>query len=334
MSDAKIPTGVSIDIGTMNIVSARRTAKGVETRRVRDAFLSLDPKAKKMLKLSGVDFVERNGELIVVGDKALELANVFGQEARRPLSQGLLAAGEIDALEILALLIKQVLGEPTVPGEVCYFSVPAAPVDAADRDVIYHRGVLSRIVTDCGYTAVPSNEAMAVIFNETAKDGFSGVGISFGSGMSNIALAVNTIEGLSFSVSKGGDWVDAGAAKAVGSTQARMCVLKEAGFNLNAPVGREQEALAVYYKTLIEYTLDAITAQFSKVRGQFAVPRPLPIVIAGGTSLAGGFVEFFNTVLETRRKKLPFEVSEVRHAKDPLGAIAQGLLLQAMQEDE
>jgi hypothetical protein len=50
--------------------------------------------------------------------------------------------------------------------------------------------------------------------------------------------------------------------------------------------------------------------------------------------MAGGFTEFFQQVLETRRKKLPFEVSEVRHAKDPLGAIAQGLLLQAIQEYE
>ena len=337
MSKTAAPTqfrGVSVDIGTMNIVSARRSEKGVETRRVRDAFLDLDPSAKRMLKLSGVDFFERGGELLIVGDKALEIANVFGKEARRPLSQGLLAAGELDALEVLGLLIRQVLGEPAEPNEACYYSVPAAPVDAPDRDIIYHQGVLGRIVTECGFRAVPSNEAMAVVFNETAKDGFSGVGISFGSGMSNVALAVNTIEGMSFSVARGGDWIDAGAAKAVGSTQARMCSLKEGGLDLTAPVGREQEALAVYYKSLIEYTLDNISAQFARVRGQFAVPRPIPIVIAGGTSMAGGFTEFFQQVLETRRKKLPFEVSEVRHAKDPLGAIAQGLLLQAIQEYE
>jgi hypothetical protein len=318
----------------MNVVSARRGAKGIESRRVRDAFLDLDPSAKRMLKLSGVDFFERNGELLIVGDKALEIANVFGKEARRPLSQGLLAAGEIDALEVLGLLVKQVLGEPAEAGEACYYSVPASPVDATDRDVIYHSGVLGRIVTECGFRAVPSNEAMAVIFNETAKDGFSGVGISFGSGMSNVALAVNTIEGMAFSVARGGDWIDAGAAKAVGSTQARMCALKEGGLDLTKPVGREQEALVVYYKSLIEYTLDNIAAQFSRVRGQFAVPRPIPIVVAGGTSLADGFLDFFKAVLETRRKKIPFEVSEVRHAKDPLGAIAQGLLLQAIQEYE
>ncbi len=326
--------GVGLDIGTMNVVSARRGAKGIESRRVRDAFLDLDPSAKRMLKLSGVDFFERNGELLIVGDKALEIANVFGKEARRPLSQGLLAAGEIDALEVLGLLVKQVLGEPAEAGEACYYSVPAAPVDAMDRDVIYHSGVLGRIVTECGFRAVPSNEAMAVIFNETAKDGFSGVGISFGSGMTNVALAVNTIEGMAFSVARGGDWIDAGAAKAVGSTSARMCALKEGGLDLTKPVGREQEALVVYYKSLIEYTLDNIAAQFSRVRGQFAVPRPIPIVVAGGTSLADGFLDFFKSVLETRRKKIPFEVSEVRHAKDPLGAIAQGLLLQAIQEYE
>ena len=324
--------GVGLDIGTMNIVSARRTVKGIDNRRIRDAFLDLDMSAKRMLRLSGVDFFERSGELLIVGDKALEIANVFGKEARRPLSQGLLAAGEIDALEVLGLMIKQVLGTPSIPNEICYYSVPAAPVDAPDRDIIYHQGVLGRIVTECGFKAIPSNEAMAVIFNETSKDGFSGVGLSFGSGMSNVALAVNTIEGMSFSVARGGDWIDAGAAKATGSTQARMCAIKEGGLDLTKPVGREQEALAVYYKSLIEYTLDAITAQFTRVRGQFAVPRPIPIVIAGGTSLAGGFTDFFSEVLETRRKRLPFEVSEVRHAKDPLGSIAQGLLIQAMQE--
>lgn len=321
-----------LDLGTMNIVSARRTAKGVETRRIRDAFLDLDSGAEKMLKLSGVSYVKRGDELLILGDAALDMANVFGRPIRRPLSAGLLAAGEIDALEVLGLLVKNVLGDPVEPGEACYFSVPAAPVDAPDMDVIYHRGVLERIVRECGYTATPSNEAMAIIFAETSQDGFSGIGISFGSGMTNIALSINTIEGMTFSVARGGDWVDAGSAKAVGSTQARMCALKERGFDLLHPVGREEEALALYYKSLIEYALDHIAAQFSKVKGQLSLPKPVPIVISGGTSLAGGFKEFFEQVFEKKRKRFPIEVSEVRHAKDPLNAVAQGLLLQAMQE--
>ena len=327
--------GRGIDIGTMNIVCARRTGKDkVETSRVRDAFLDLDPEAKRMLKLSGVNFIDRGEDgIIIVGDAALEMANVFGREARRPLSQGLISAGEMDALDVLGVMVKNVLGEPAAEGESCYFSVPASPVDA-DRDVVYHEGVFSRIVSECGYTAYPSNEAMAIVYAETAADGFSGLGISFGSGMCNLALAVSGVEGLCFSVARGGDWIDAGAAKATGSTQSRICALKEKGIDLMDPKTREEEALALYYKSLISYCIDQTMREFIKIKDRFSLPRPIPIVVSGGTSLAGNFVEFFTEVFESKRKKFPFEVSEIRHASDPLNAVARGLLIQAMQEHD
>ena len=326
--------GIGLDIGTMNIVSARREGEETTTNRVRDAFLDLGEEAKRMLKLSGVNFIDRGEEgIIVVGDAAMEMANVFGREARRPLSQGLIAAGEMEALDVLGVMIKNVLGVPKAKKESCYFSVPASPVDA-DRDVVYHKGVFERIVTECGYTAYPSNEAMAIIYAETAKEGFSGLGISFGSGMCNLAMAVVGVEGLSFSVARGGDWIDAGAAKATGSTKSRICALKERGVDLMAPEGREQEALALYYKALIEYCIDQTAREFAKIKDRFALPKPIPIVISGGTSLAGNFVPFFEQVFEKKRKRFPIEVSEIRHASDPLNAVARGLLIQAMQEEE
>ena len=330
----ELTPGVGCDIGTMNIVSARKTPSGVETRRVRDAFLELPLDSKKMLKLSNVSFVERADELLILGDAALDTANIFGREARRPLSAGLVSSSDIDAMEILGLLIKNVLGEPKVPGEHCYFSVPAAPVDKPGQDVIYHRGVLEKIVRECGYTPTAGNEAMAIVYAETAKEGFSGIGISFGSGMTNIALSVNTIEGLSFSVGRGGDWIDAGAAKSIGSTASRLCAIKEKGVDLNAPQGREQEALTFYYKNLIEYAFDQIALQFMSIQGKFTLPKPVPIVVSGGTSKAGGFLELFKSVFEKKRKRFPIEVSEIRAATDPLNAVANGLLIQAMQESE
>jgi len=328
-----LPKGVGLDIGTMNIVSARRSGSGeIESRRVRDAFLDLPPDSKKMLKLSGVSYVERPDELIIIGDPALETANIFGREARRPLQAGLISSGETDALDVLGLLVKNVLGEPRVENEACYFSVPAAPIDQPDKDIIYHRGVFERIVTECGYEPYASNEAMAIIYAETAKEGFSGIGISFGSGMTNIALAVNTIEGLSFSVARGGDWIDGGAARSIGSTQARICSIKEQGIDLNSPEGRDQEAIVFYYRNLIEYALDQIALRFKQIEGQFSLPRPIPIVVSGGTSLAGGFMEFFQAVFNKKRRKFPIEVSEIRHANEPLNAVAYGMLVQAMQE--
>jgi hypothetical protein len=328
------PLGVGLDMGTMNIVAARRSIEGVVTKRIRDAFLDLPAEHKRMLRLSNVNYVEKDEDIIIVGDAAYEMANVFGREVRRPLAAGLISAGEIDALEILGILVRHVLGEPKTKDEVCVFSVPAAPVDDPSRDVVYHKGILERIVRECGYKAIASNEALAIIYAECGKDQFSGIGFSFGSGMTNVALAIRTIEGLSFSVGRGGDWIDAGAAKSVGATQARMCSVKEKGLNLMKPQGREQEALVVYYKNLIEYAIDNVAREFEKIRSQFDMPFPIPIVVSGGTSKAEGFLDFFKEVFETKRKRFPIEISGIRAASEPLDAVARGLLVQAAQEYE
>ena len=325
--------GVGCDLGTMNIVAARKVGDKVETKRIRDAFLELPGDSKKMLKLGGVSYVERGDELLILGDAALDTANIFGRDVRRPLSAGLVSSSDIDAMEVLGLLVKNVLGAPKADKEVCYFSVPAAPVDRPGQDVIYHQGVLTKIVQECGYTPVAGNEAMAILYSETAKEGFSGVGISFGSGMTNVALALNTIEALSFSVARGGDWIDAGAAKSIGGTQSRLCAIKEKGVDLNAPQGREQEAITFYYRNLIEYTIDQIILQFAAIRGRFAFPKPVPLVVSGGTSKAGGFLDLFKQVFDKKRKKFPIEVSEIRPATDPMNAVANGLLIQALQGD-
>lgn len=330
----EVALGCGLDVGTMNVVAARKSSSGVETRRVRDAFLELPIDSKKMLKLSNVSFVERADELLILGDAAMDTANIFGREARRPLSAGLVSSSDIDAMEILGLLIKNVLGEPKVPGEHCYFSVPAAPVDKPGQDVIYHRGVLEKIVRECGYTPTAGNEASAIIYAETAKENFSGIALSFGSGMTNCSLVMNTIEGLSFSVSRGGDWIDNGAAKSIGSTASRICAIKEKGITLGAPVGRDQEALEFYYKNLIEYAIDQIALQFQSIQGKFSLPKPVPIIVSGGTSKAGGFLELFKSVFDRKRKRFPIEVSEIRASTDPLNAVANGLLIQAMQESE
>jgi hypothetical protein len=152
--------------------------------------------------------------------------------------------------------------------------------------------------------------------------------------MTNVAMAMNTLEGLSFSVARAGDWIDAGAAKAIGSTASRMCALKEKGLDLNAPANREQEALTFYYRNLIEYVIDQIAIQFAQIQGRFSLPKPIPIIVSGGTSKAGGFLEFFKGVFDKKRKKFPVEISEIRAASDPLNAVANGLLVQAMQENE
>jgi hypothetical protein len=319
-----------LDIGTMNLVVATQQDSTTVTKRLRDAFLDLPKSSKKLLKLSGADFVETEEEILILGDNALEMANMFGKTVRRPLSKGLVSPSEINAMDVLAYMIKSLLGSPT-ENEVCYYSIPAKPIDNPSKDTIYHKRLFERIISDLGYKAIPSNEAMAIIFSECSNDKFSGLSLSFGSGMTNIALANLSIECMSFSVERGGDWIDHGASLATGATQASICLTKENGVDLLNPKNRIEEAISFYYKELIEYSITAIVAEFQKKSLQMVISKPIPIVVSGGTSLAGNFLNFFEKVV--RSKKLPFEISEIRQAKDPYNSVALGLLIQAMQEE-
>lgn len=332
--------GVGVDVGTMNLISARKKGNSIVTKRQRDCFLDLEPESKKMLKLSNVSYVEQDDRILILGDAALDTANIFGKDVRRPLAKGLISSSEIDALEVLSILLENVVGPPQEDGEVCYFSIPAPPIDNPDQDVMYHEAVFERILGDMGYDAISSNEALSVIYAECADTMFSGIGISFGSGMTNIAMAYKTIsvEELEFSVQRGGDFIDESAAKAVNSTASKICSIKESGVNLMNPSEgdprylREREAIATYYRGLISYAIAQIAKKFKSAQGKVDLKEPIPIVISGGTSMAPGFVELFQEVFEKKRKRFPIDISEIRHVEDPMTSVAQGLLIQAMQE--
>lgn len=325
--------GVGLDIGTMNIVAARQSQSRNVITRIRDAFLDLPLDSKRMLNMSGVPFVQREDDILILGDKALQVANMFGKEARRPLAGGLVSASETDALGVLGTLVRNVLGEPKTPGEHCFFSVPAAPVDDPTKSVVYHTGIFNKIVRECGFTPHASNEAMAIIFSDAAPEEFSGISVSFGSGMTNVALAMNAIEGFSFSVARGGDWIDKGAADAIGSTASKICAIKESGIDLLNPRNREEESISFFYQHHIEYTLKKIAEQFKLRALNTTIPKPIPFIVSGGTSRPDNFMALFEQEFDKVRKKFPIPVSEIRPAKDPMNAVALGLLVQATMED-
>jgi hypothetical protein len=326
--------GCGLDVGTMNLVSARAENGKVVTRPMRDAFLDLEPEAKRALKMSEVDYIEMDDQIVVIGDAALKMANLFKQEARRPLSRGVISAGELDAQEILSILIQKVVGDPRVEGEHCFYSVPAEPVDNPGQDIIYHTEVFRQILEDHGYTAHPTNEAMAIVYSQCAAEKFSGLAVSYGSGMCNIALSYQANPGMEFSLARGGDWIDQNSARAVGKTASQMCAIKEKGIDLMKPQGRDQQAVALYIRNLISYSLKQISAEFKKVAAEVELDAPIPFVVSGGTSKAGGFMELFEQEFNKVKKKFPVQISEIRQARDPLTAVAEGMLVLAQEEHE
>lgn len=335
MAKGQSKPGVGLDIGTMNIVSARHGEGGkVVNRRIRDAFLDVEKDAEKSLKLSKADYITFGDQFLIVGDSALTMANLFKRDARRPLSRGVIAAGELDAQAVLKRLLSEVLGsDDHAEGEHCYYSVPASPIDDPDQDIVYHTEIFRKILSELEYTPHPMNESMAIIYSQCAAENFSGLAVSFGAGMCNIALAIQGIKGLEFSVARGGDWIDSHSAKATGRTASAMCATKEKGVDLVNPKGREQEAIVLYIRALIRYCLENITAQFKKVQNTVTLPGAIPLIVSGGTTLADGFLPVFEDVFDSIRKNnFPIEISEVRSAKDPMTAVADGMLVLADQE--
>lgn len=320
---------VGLDCGTMNLVAAFAGAKGTtEYRRVRDMYVRVPKPHTRMLKLRGVPYIDDDDEILVLGDAALELSNLMNVEPLRPLSKGMVTPGSTEGMRALGVLIREVL--PKVEGgerPPCYFSVPAQPIDSR-MDGVFHRGVLAKIVSECGYLPTPSTEAMALIFSECADQDFSGVALSFGSGMVNYAIAQAGVPVAEFSISHGGDWIDEGVARSTGSTVAAVCSHKEAGtFDIANPKGDIEEALAFYYRELIDKAVSSLQSQSRAIKANFQAP--LNVILSGGTARATGFADAFRAALTARASRLPFALGDVSLSSDPMNAVAAGLLVQA-----
>ena len=326
--------GKGLDIGTANILAAVRDTKGgIVVRCERNAFLDIqgDVHSRSMLTRLNVPYVVHESSLIVLGGAAFELANVFGRPTRRPMMDGLISSREKEALPMMQMIIKKVLGEPVAPNEPCFFSVPAESVDR-ENNIVYHQGLFHGMLSKLGYAPSPMNEGHAVTFAELAAEDFTGIGISFGGGMVNVCVSFKTIPALTFSVARGGDWIDQNAANVLGLPSSKCTFIKESGIDIRTPKGREQEAIAIYYRNLISYTIANIRNRLMMGKDLPNFSEPIEIVCAGGTSMILGFIEVFRD--ELQKVKFPIPVKNVRMAKEPLNSVSQGCLVAAVSSME
>jgi hypothetical protein len=324
--------GRGLDIGTANLVCAARTTDG-ETiiRAQRNAFMDIvsNPFTKNMLTKLDVNYVVSDGALCVLGDPAFEFANIFNRNMRRPMKNGFISPDETDALPMIKVLVENIVGHPREKGDVCYFSIPAEPVDM-EMNVVYHKGIFQGILRRLGYTPRDMIEGHAVVFSELADEDFTGIGISCGGGLFNVCVCYKTVPAISFSISRGGDWIDENVARVTGIPVSRATFIKERGVDLTNPRNRVEEAVAIYYRNLITYTLDVLKHEFKHSRSLPTFPEPIVIACSGGTTMIEGFEDMFREEFE--KSDFPIEVKEIRRAADPLNSVARGLLVASISE--
>ena len=147
--------------------------------------------------------------------------------------------------------------------------------------------------------------------------------------MSNICMSYRSVPALSFSISRGGDWIDENVSSALDMPVSRVAAAKERGFDLGNPQGRVEEALTIYYHDLIRYTIDQIGRQISNKKNMPTFNQPVEIVVCGGTSMVDGFVDAFKKELHTT--SWPIDIANVRLASDPLRTVSKGCLIAARE---
>lgn len=324
-----------LDIGTMNLVLARSDAPDIKM--IRNVFLPVKEDEISISDLSDISYVQSgDGNIYIIGEDAFRFANIFSKEVSRPMEKGLISPKEINAIDVLTMMIKSLFGDDIKDKEIyCSYSIPAQSIDEG-RSVTYHEKVFGKILSTLGISHKPVNEAAAIIYSECAKEKFSGIGVSFGAGMTNTVLCFKGVEAAKFSTSRSGDYVDRSVAESLNIIPNRVTAFKEKKLDLTMDPSslppkdrRILEAIQFYYESMVNYSIKKMVVEFQK-NIDVDINESIPIVISGGTSTPKGFLELFKTVFS--QYEFPIEISEIRMALNPMTTVSTGLLIKTMSD--
>lgn len=340
MSEDKYKPGVGVDVGTSNIVVSRQTKDGsFENRFHRNMLYPLDvsEEAADLLERSDYLYVHVNDKYYVVGEDAIRLVNAICRgDIVRPMKDGILNPYLKESSELLFYIIKAVVGSPIVKNECLRFTLPANPFDRSS-DNLFHQMVLSNFFTQLGFDAKPVNEAMSIVYdcnpilkNESESIPLSGITLSWGAGMVNVALAYKGLSLVEFSCTKSGDHLDQQVANVTGVSIGKIVKIKETKLNLEKidMSDRVQAALSIYYDELLDRIIHHISSQFKTKSSE--LDGEIEIVVAGGTSMPEGFCKRFEQAI--KRVDFPFKVYQIRHSKTPFYSVAQGTCIRALAD--
>ena len=331
-----------LDVGTMNIICADKGDGSISFAQQRNAFLEMESNdlTKHMLDNSKVLYTHKGNSLNVLGEDAFKFSNVFNKHIRRPMKQGIISPEEKESIAMIRVIIERVLGAPEKKDETLYISVPANPVDN-QLNVLYHSKTVEALAKQLGYNTYLIDEGLSVVYSELSESNFTGIGVSIGAGMTNVTVAYMATPIVSFSIARGGDWIDEQVSIATGMAKERITAIKETDFAIGSQyeIGSVQGALAVYYDALLTYVLQHLKRKLSETAPPDA---EFQVAIAGGSTRAKGFVDMFEKRLS--EADLPIRISSVRKtrfispssggdSRDPIYAIARGCLIAALTKE-
>jgi actin-related protein len=336
---------LGLDLGTKHIVLAYKDDKGeVRYRLEMNAYLTIprgDSFTEQLLAKSGVPHVTREDEFIAIGSKAEKLAYSFNKTLQRPMAHGSVAMANDDSQEIIAIIIKSLIGK-LAEDAVIYYCTTSKPVNSENLNIDFHRKIVKAIIESYRSDAKTSSGKDVKIDAHHINEARS----SWGAGTVTVQAQVFGVPVFDFSVVGSGDWIDTEVAKRFGydpdhpqknsnETPTSVCRRKEKIDLTKMPDDNLGKTIYLFYEILIDNVIKNIAAGFRDNKDKFRVSAPVPVVNAGGTSMPTGFMEMFKSRFEQMRNEFVIPIGDVKRASEPLFAVAKGCLAAAeMHKDD
>lgn len=340
---------LGLDLGTKHIVLSFRDdeSKKVITRYEVNGYLVLpqsDSFTEQLLVKQNVPYVKRGNQLIAIGSKAEKLAFSFNKTLQRPMAEGAVSKVDEDAQEIIAIIIKSIIGK-LKEDTILYYCTTAEAINNENLNVDFHKKVVKYLVEgfseDSKITANHINEARCLILEEPGE----AIGISWGAGTVTVCAANMGVSGFEFCVVGSGDWIDIEAAKRFGydpdrpdkesnETPTTICRRKESMDLSKMPENNIDRAIYMMYEILVENIIKNIIRGFNNNKGKFRFEEAIPVVNAGGTSMPKGFLGMIDREFKKHKDDISIPIGEIKHSEKPLFAVSHGCLLAAEMHQE
>jgi len=285
-----------------------------------------------------------SNQIIVIGRDAEEFAYAKNDTIQRPMAEGAVTPDDM-SMTVLSSIIHGILttaehdlGSFNEDTKICYCTTAAAINKPTQID--YHQRVVNMILE--GYpTKLHLNtikESHAIVL-EMSPDG-TGIGISWGAGTVTVSYVKYGLEVYSFCWVGSGDWIDDNVASRHGYDANHIKTMKskaketpttvsKAKMSIDLTPGAEQPNrllldISLHYDVLINQVINGIIQGFQENESQARIDGGINIFQAGGTSSPKGFNDRVKQLLA--EADLPFHITDVVRAEQPLYTVASGCL--------
>jgi len=334
---------VALDLGAHTLRSLRYRGESLTARRQRSAYAVIPdvPSQREMLRQARIGYANCDGNLVLMGDAAIEMSRVFDLPSMDLLPAGMVPANNPVARQVAAIMVDALLGMPQQADEVCCFIQPAQVVDARDERS-ESQEFFRRLIRIKGFQPLSMSAGQALVFAELARDGFSGIAAVLGASGCELTIAHRGVPMFSRSIPRGGRWLDEQVARLCELTMrdpsGRMRYdidqssrLRESAKSaVSSPTLDAERHLQFAYHDLINHLCGEFLRSLEETPRLRELPQPASFVLSGGLFETPGLADLLRQKLMTM--SLPIRIQTPRLAPRGMYAIARGCLINAELE--